>query len=279
MKEGEVSQKYTLENPLIIWFFGSKPIGYKCLDYLLQHNNIKVSYVIARAKDYEGWWNKGKKDKIRVRDLAEDKNIPVFTHKEFLEFFNTQELERPHLVISVEHGDRIPKAILEYAIIGGMNLHLAPLPMYRGCNTFSHAIINGDEEYWVTMHWMSPEFDAGEIIATGTHVKIDNKTAKQLYDEVMPTAFELFKEVIDRVLRGEQLEKIPQEEMGEPHYYYRKELRKIKKIKAKDLENIDPELLERIARGCWFPPFEPAYIELDDGRKIYLCPQQTWESD
>ncbi|HEB37608.1 MAG TPA: hypothetical protein ENI14_02985, partial [Thermoplasmatales archaeon] len=165
MKESKGPQRYTLESPLIIWFFGSKPIGYRCLEYLLQHKNIKIPYVITRAKDYEGWWNRGRKERIKVRDLAEKRNIPVFTHQEFLEFFKTHKPKNPHLVISVEHGYRIPKEILEYATIGGMNLHLAPLPMYRGCNTFSHAIINGDDEYWVTMHWMSPEFDAGEIIS------------------------------------------------------------------------------------------------------------------
>lgn len=267
----KINRNYTRKNPLTVWFFGSKPIGYQCLEYLISREEVKVNFVIARPKDYEGWWNKGKEKKIRVRDLAENNHIPVYTHNEFVKHFRNGKIEIPHLIISVEHRNRIPEDILECAEIGALNLHLAPLPTYRGCNTFSHAIINRDKEYWCTMHYMSPRFDDGEIIATGKHVKIGDKSAKELYDEVIPTAFELFKNVINKILSGDKIPKIKQEEIGKSHYYFRKELDEIKIIRANELKKMEGDNIERIARACWFPPFEPAYIELENGKKIYLC--------
>jgi methionyl-tRNA formyltransferase len=47
--------------------------------------------------------------------------------------------------------------------IGSFNLHPGPLPEYAGLNTPSWAIYNGEREHGVTVHWMEPGVDTGDI--------------------------------------------------------------------------------------------------------------------
>ena len=53
------------------------------------------------------------------------------------------------------------KALLDqYACL---NVHLAPLPRYRGRHPLHWALINGEPEFGVTIHQMTHEIDAGDI--------------------------------------------------------------------------------------------------------------------
>jgi methionyl-tRNA formyltransferase len=58
----------------------------------------------------------------------------------------------------------VHERVLRAARIGAFNLHPGPLPEYAGLNTVSWAIYNGESSYGVTLHWMEPEIDAGDIV-------------------------------------------------------------------------------------------------------------------
>jgi methionyl-tRNA formyltransferase len=50
--------------------------------------------------------------------------------------------------------------------IGSFNLHPGPLPEYAGLNAPSWAIYHGAPRYAVTLHWMAPGIDTGDIAFT-----------------------------------------------------------------------------------------------------------------
>ena len=59
-----------------------------------------------------------------------------------------------------------------------LNVHLAPLPRYRGRHPLPWALINGESEFGATIHRMTPAIDAGDIywqksvpVALGTSVQ------------------------------------------------------------------------------------------------------------
>jgi methionyl-tRNA formyltransferase len=54
--------------------------------------------------------------------------------------------------------------VLQAARIGAFNMHPAPLPQYSGLNTVSWAIYRGETNHAVTIHWMTPQIDAGDIV-------------------------------------------------------------------------------------------------------------------
>jgi methionyl-tRNA formyltransferase len=54
--------------------------------------------------------------------------------------------------------------VLRAPKIGSFNLHPGPLPRYAGLNPVSWALYFGEKSHGVTLHWMTPEIDAGPIV-------------------------------------------------------------------------------------------------------------------
>jgi methionyl-tRNA formyltransferase len=72
---------------------------------------------------------------------------------------------RPELIVANSYSMLLREEILGIPQYGGVNVHGALLPQYRGCNPIQWALLNHETETGVTMHYMTPEFDAGDIIA------------------------------------------------------------------------------------------------------------------
>ena len=71
---------------------------------------------------------------------------------------------QPDLVLSFTFPYRLPAEVTTVAKYGAVNLHPTPLPAYRGPNPF-RSIYEGYPTLGSTLHWLSPEFDTGNILA------------------------------------------------------------------------------------------------------------------
>ncbi|MDH3592638.1 MAG: formyltransferase family protein [Planctomycetota bacterium] len=67
------------------------------------------------------------------------------------------------LLLNVHSLFLIHKNVVAAPKIGSFNLHPGPLPDYAGLNTPSWAVYHGELRYGVTLHWMAPGVDTGEI--------------------------------------------------------------------------------------------------------------------
>lgn len=80
---------------------------------------------------------------------------------------------------------RVPDEVLTLAPLGWYNVHLAPLPAYRGAEPLFWLLRNGEAASAVTVHEMTAAFDAGPIVwvepvpiaATDTHGLLQAKLA------------------------------------------------------------------------------------------------------
>lgn len=68
------------------------------------------------------------------------------------------------VIINVHSLYIVHPQVLAAARVGAFNLHPGPLPRYAGLNAVSWAIYRGENRFGVTLHWMSPEIDAGPIV-------------------------------------------------------------------------------------------------------------------
>ena len=75
-----------------------------------------------------------------------------------------------------------------------INLHPAPLPEYRGCNSYAHAIINGEDEYGVSLHYMDDGIDTGPLIHVRRFLILPDDTGRTLYDRAQLHAYDMFEE-------------------------------------------------------------------------------------
>ena len=250
-----------------IAFMGSHPLGEECLQIATDHPDASIELVVTYGPDADNWWDGS------VYDLATDLGHDVVTIDEA-----DQVLERDvDYLLSVYYPNILGPEMLEHPTDAAINLHQAELPRYRGSNVISHAIMNArDDDHWkygTTMHFMAEEVDAGDVIARNFVPIDEDDTARQLYERIEGASVELFEEMLPAIVSGEILEMgTPQEEYpGERYFYTKASLDGEKAIDPARLT--DPDEQDAVydeVRALDFPPFEPAWVELDDGRKLYL---------
>jgi methionyl-tRNA formyltransferase len=71
---------------------------------------------------------------------------------------------RPDLIISIAASQIFRSAVLRLPVHGCINLHSAPLPRYQGMMPNFWAMVNGEKETAVTVHYMVEKIDAGNIV-------------------------------------------------------------------------------------------------------------------
>lgn len=73
-----------------------------------------------------------------------------------------------------------------------VNIHPSLLPKYRGLDTYARAIEAGDRVSGCTVHLVTEELDAGEIIATGEVAIEAGDTAQSLESRTLSAEHELY---------------------------------------------------------------------------------------
>jgi len=71
---------------------------------------------------------------------------------------------KPDLIISAHLRKILHKEIFSQAAKGAINVHPSLLPKYRGLSPQHQAILHGDDESGVTVHYIDADVDTGEII-------------------------------------------------------------------------------------------------------------------
>lgn len=245
---------------------GSRPLSRECLRLMHEDDEIDVRAVCTYPRGYEGWWEGS------LHKLASDLGYSVVEESEILEF----DID---YIVSTLYYNVLGPELLEHPTYGGLNLHQAELPRYRGSNSFSHAILNAAEDdyykYGTTVHFMSETVDAGDIVDR-RFVEIEpTDTAKSLYLKTEVASVELFEEMLPIMVSGEVNDRrTPQNEFEGPRYFYSKDsLNGLKFVPAAEMVELDGDRLWDRIRAVEFPPFKPAFTEIDEN-EIFLTTQE-----
>jgi len=247
-----------------IIFLGSKDIGFLCLNHLVNNAldlGIKISAVFTSKSVLDG--------SETVEGLAKKECIPVFHDANDL-----LKIPAVDLMISVQYHQILKKKHLKRAMQSAINLHMAPLPEYRGCNQFSFAILDKAETFGTTLHLMETSIDGGDILFENRFPIPPNCWVKELYQLTEDASIQLFKNNIGNIITQNYIP-MPQahfiKERG-TSFHLRKEINQIKKI---DLD-WPAEKINRHIRATYFPPYEPPYAIVND-QKVYFNEQGELE--
>jgi methionyl-tRNA formyltransferase len=172
---------------------------------------------------------------------------------------------QPNIIISVQHQWVLPAEIIS-SVSQAFNLHLAPLPAYKGYNCFNHAILNRESRYGVTLHHLIAEVDAGPIAYAQSFDVAAKETAKSLYEKSVASGLEIFGQLVRALITGEQIPSILP--VGREGFYSRTSLDAFREVPA------DATAQERDirTRAFHFPPFPGAYV-LNGNSKSFLKPR------
>ena len=114
--------------------------------------------------------------------------------------------------------------VYSLARLGALNVHMGILPRYRGQFGLFWALKHGDLEHLgVTLHWLSPQADAGPILARG-YIAADNReTEKSALIKSARMAADLLREAAARLERRSEGPPagIPQDARGTAAYRFR----------------------------------------------------------
>jgi methionyl-tRNA formyltransferase len=157
--------------------------------------------------------------------LAADRAIPLLiqprvTATSYVEFVKGVRRLAPDLMLVNSYSMLVREDVLSVPARGAINVHMALLPEYRGCNPIQWALLNDELETGVTMHYMSPEFDAGDIIAQRRIPILFTDTWCSVLGRLRDVTEDLLIEELPKVFAGTNARR-PQDETR-AHYYKRR---------------------------------------------------------
>lgn len=242
-----------------ILFLGDRRIAQGAITIINALNNkgIEVAALVSSIDFYNGCKKTGIEIPIFIDNKKNDE-------EKILEVIRTNDI---NMLISVQHNWILTNRLLQSVNYMAFNLHNAKLPDYKGYNSISHSIINGDSSFYTTIHWMVAKVDSGDI-AYEKEIKIEsNDTALSLYDKTVKAATDIFQLFVKDLLANQDPPK--RKITGEGVFYKKDDL-----LKFKDVTNLSIERAGQIARAVYFPPHEPAFI-IQNNNKIHLVPESN----
>jgi methionyl-tRNA formyltransferase len=237
-----------------IVFLGSKKIGYQCLEHLVDVKDdlgVNIVGVLTNPKRSGG-----------IEELCEQNNIQILHSLD--EYLNLSEVD---IAISIQYHQILKKKHIEKANEITINLHMAPLPEYRGCNQFSYAILNGDSMFGTTIHRLEEGIDNGAILFEKRFPIPEKYWVKDLLDLTHVRSVELFKESIPEIISGNYT-LTPQEELTlerKQSFHLRKEIDQLKSINLEE----NKETIHNRIKATYMPGFEPPFTYIDN-KKVYF---------
>lgn len=237
---------------LRVAYFGKGVTAITLLRTLADNPEVEVVAVAAWKASRKSWANAP-----AIGDVAQELGLPTVDTEESLGAIPFD------VLFSVYYDRIIGKGVLDLARVASINLHAALLPDYRGRFTFLYAILNGEAEYGVTLHLIDEGIDTGAIIAKRSFPITSVTTAQSLYDQTAEEAIALFNETLPSIIDG-SFNPTPQ---SSGRYMYR----------TGDLPDgevdlsWDPDYLDRFVRAMYFPPFDPAYLKINN-KTYFLTP-------
>ena len=165
---------------------GKNDAAVECLQFLVELG-ARVWAIGTEADDgKDGWQRSLKKAASRLGvpfDQPADINQPGVVQR--LTNFESS------VLVSLQY-DQILRESLEIGC-PCLNIHFSLLPRHRGVAPIAWAVFSGDSQAGATIHHMTRDIDAGEVIAQHRIPIALDDTARDVYDNVSAGAVKLFK--------------------------------------------------------------------------------------
>jgi methionyl-tRNA formyltransferase len=155
-----------------IVYFGNHDVGCSCLETLIKQG-FSPRLVVVQEKEAEHL------SYGDVGEIAEKSGIEffVYTPRHKVELRRRLKSLAPDLCISVAWRHIFGEEILEIPTKGAVNFHGSYLPRCRGANPTNWAIISGETETGVTVHFIDRGIDTGDIILQERFPILEEDTA------------------------------------------------------------------------------------------------------
>ena len=232
-------------------FAGTPEFSVPILDMLNEYTNVVL---VVTQPDKEV----GRHHEIKyspVKEYALKHNIEVYQPNKIRNEYEYILSKNPDIIITCAYGQIVPEILLETPKYKAINVHASLLPKLRGGSPLHRAIINGYEETGITIMYMAPGMDDGDII-TSKSIKIEDiDNVGTIHDKLSILGRDLLLKTLPDIFNG-NVKRIKQDP-NEVTFAYN-----IKPNEEKiDFTKTAREVFNQI-RGMY--PFPIAYTTLDN---------------
>jgi len=186
--------------------FAYHEMGCVGIEALLAHGYEIVAVVTHADADNENVWFRS------VAEFAARKGLPVLAPEDVnhpLWLARIRELQ-PEVLFSFYYRKLLSAELLKVPSAGCFNLHGSLLPKYRGCAPANWAILHGETQTGVTLHYMTARADAGDVVAREVVPIAPRETAFSLMAKLESAAVLLLRRTVP-LLRTGAAPRIPQD--------------------------------------------------------------------
>ncbi len=192
-------------------------IGYIGIEMLLKHNFRIEAVFTHKDSPNENIWFRS------VAELCAIKNIPVFAPEDINHPIWEEKIRSlaPDLIFSFYYRNMVKENILAIPEKGCLNLHGSLLPKYRGRCPVNWVLVNGEKETGVTLHYMTPRPDDGDIVSQKSVPIHYDDTALTLFGKIEKAAELLLDEALPLIKSG-KAKRTPQDHSKATYFGGRK---------------------------------------------------------
>lgn len=236
---------------------GQKELAIECTSILLE-KNAEVVFVAPNSSDtgVDTWqlsfrkWAAGRNLRITGAD-------PIALGSEITE-------HNIDLLFSIYYDKILKKDLISALPYGIVNIHLSALPKYRGIAPVTFAIINGEEEHGVSLHYIDEGVDRGDVIAQ-RKINIKDLNANEAFELATKECIELFRDSIDDILKGTNKRTVQDNSKALYYSYKSIDWSKVHIIENNSVFfNKDTRSIYNWLRAFIFPPLQYPLIRLND---------------
>src|SRR5439155_20772459 len=172
--------------------------GARALEALLARGEPVVAVVTHPDDRGEGDWFES------VAAVARLHCLPVFSppSPNLPAIVETLRALAPDVILSVWYRRLLGAELLVLPRVAALNLHGSLLPAYRGRAPLNWVLVNGETRTGVTLHHMTAEADAGDIVAQEPLDIHPDDTALTLYGRMVKAGVDLLLQRYPEVLAG-----------------------------------------------------------------------------
>jgi len=150
-----------------------------------------------------------------VKASAEKLGVRVFQPERLHDpgFLAELRLLAPDLLAATAFGALIPPQVLALPPRGAINLHPSLLPRYRGAAPVAWALINGDLRTGASVHYLTSEVDAGDVLDARAVAILPGEDRDSLEKRLFELGAELLLAAVDALAAG-AARAVPQDPAG-----------------------------------------------------------------
>ncbi len=179
-----------------IVFFGSGPVAAKSLAKLAEDFNIEAVITKPRPEHH--------KYPFPVLQVTDELGLKTFTPRskiELVDLFKNKPV-KSKIGVVIDYGIIIDKTVINYFPLGIINSHFSLLPVWRGPDPISFAILSGDTVSGISLMKIVEKLDEGPLLAQRTLPLTEGSTTLSLTKDLIDLSHELLRDTLPAYIDG-----------------------------------------------------------------------------